>query len=64
MNYLTAFPLTDDILMSPDQLNLKFFRSSLKGNFSFNILLNNNAMHDLACMTATKNATMLLGFGT
>lgn len=47
--------------MFPDQLNFKFF--TFKGNSVLNILLIHNAMHDLACTTATKNATTLLGFG-
>jgi len=61
INYLIAFPHTGDILISPEQLNFKFF--TWKGNSVLNILLIHNAMHDLACMTATKNATAWLGFG-
>lgn len=61
INYLTAFLYTDDTFMSPDQLNFKF--CILKGNSLLNIILIHNAMHDIACLTSTKNATTLPHFG-
>lgn len=49
------------LLFPMETLILKFF--TFKGNSVLNILLIHNAMCDLACMTATKNTTTLLGFG-
>lgn len=45
INHCTVFPHTDDHLMSPDQLNFKFF--TLKGNSVLNILLIHSAMWTL-----------------